>query len=202
MNASQPKPPKQLRPGDPKPIPIPVLLKPVCCPPSIAFNTLPELYFWIDWIAGRPGYAFGANRVPSGSFDEPRAMAEAGWVNMDYHMDGITAEMATVPREAKPGNRMIRMNVQPDKEGGPGQERPVLRFPGRGDPVPRHRGPGQEPDPDLGAGQAADRQHPGDGGHHRPRLDRRGAIPVPHQRRDPRHSPGSSSTARPRRTGN
>ena len=29
-------------------------------------------------------------------------MAEAGWVNMDYQMDGITAQMATVPREAKP----------------------------------------------------------------------------------------------------
>ena len=106
-----------------------MLLKPVCCPPSITFNTLPELYFWIDWIAGRPGYAFGANRVPTGSFDEPRAMADAGWVNMDYHMDGITAQMATVPREAKSANRMIRMTVQPEKKEDLDKNVPFFDFP-------------------------------------------------------------------------
>ena len=36
--------------------PIPLLMKPVCCPPAIGFNTLPELYFWIDWISGKTGY--------------------------------------------------------------------------------------------------------------------------------------------------
>ena len=129
VNDSLPKPPRQLNSSKPKPPPIPVLLKPVCCPPAIAFNTLPELYFWTDWIRGTPGYVFGANRIPTGSFDEPRAMAQAGWVNMDYQMDGITAEMATVPREGEPGNRMIRMNVQPTKKEDLDKNVPFLDFP-------------------------------------------------------------------------
>lgn len=102
-----------------------LLLKPVSCPPCVGFYTLPELYFWIDWIAGKPGFKFGANRVETGTFDDPQAMVEAGWVNVDYQMDGVTARMATVPREEdrpgdrtvreiRPGDRMIRMSVEPD----------------------------------------------------------------------------------------
>ncbi len=101
------------KPADSSPAPVPVLIKPVCCAPCVAFNTLPELYFWVDWIKGRPGYKYGANRVPSGSFDDPKAMTEAGWVNVDHEFDGIIARMSTVPREGKPGDRMIRMNVEP-----------------------------------------------------------------------------------------
>jgi hypothetical protein len=92
----------------------PVLVKPVSCPPCIAFNTLPELYFWTDWIAGKPGFKFGANRVETGSFDDPRAMVDAGWSNVDYQMDGVTAKMATVPRDGSQEDRMIRMSVEPD----------------------------------------------------------------------------------------
>ncbi|MBV8312567.1 MAG: hypothetical protein JO344_19455, partial [Planctomycetaceae bacterium] len=101
------------KPADRSPEPIPVLIKPVCCAPCVAFNTLPELYFWVDWIKGKPGYKFGANRIPSGSFDDPKAMTEAGWVNVDHEFDGITAKMSTVPREGKPGDRVIRMSVEP-----------------------------------------------------------------------------------------
>ena len=129
VNESPPKALKRLGPADATPVPIPLLLKPVCCPPAIAFNTLPELYFWTDWIRGRPGYAFGSNRVPSGTFDEPRAMAQAGWVNLDYQMDGITAQMATVPREGEPGNRMIRMNVEPAKKEELDKNIPFFDFP-------------------------------------------------------------------------
>ena len=43
---------------------------------------------------GQAGLQFGDNRVPTGSFDDPEAMAEAGWVNIDYQIDGITAKMA------------------------------------------------------------------------------------------------------------
>lgn len=125
---------KAVNESPPKPLdrssaPVPVLLKPVCFPPAIAFNTLPELYFWTDWIRGRPGYAFGTNRVPSGSFDEPAGMAQAGWVNMDYQMDGITAGMATVPRDGEPGNRMIRMNVEPTKKEDLDKNVPFFDFP-------------------------------------------------------------------------
>ena len=73
------------------------------CPPCIAFNTLPELYFWNDWIAGKPGFKFGTNRVATGTFDDPQAMVEAGWVNIDYHVEDVTARMATIPREGEHG---------------------------------------------------------------------------------------------------
>jgi hypothetical protein len=91
---------------------IPLLLKPVSCPPSVGVNTLPELYFWIDWISGKPGFKFGANRVPTGSFDDPEAMTEAGWQNINYQIDGVTAKMATIPRDGNKTNRVIRMRVE------------------------------------------------------------------------------------------
>ena len=117
------------KPGDRSAVPIPVLIKPVCCAPCIAFNTLPELYFWVDWIKGKPGFKFGANRVPSGSFDDPRAMTEAGWVNVDHEFDGITTEMSTVPREGKPRDRMIRMRVEPKNKEDLDSNLPFFDFP-------------------------------------------------------------------------
>jgi hypothetical protein len=112
-------------------LPPPVLLKPVSVPPSIAFNTLPELYFWVDWIGGKPGYKFGANRVPSGTFDNPEAMTKAGWVNVDYQLDGITAGMSTVPAETKTGtdDRMIRMSVEPTNKADLDKNLPFFDFP-------------------------------------------------------------------------
>jgi hypothetical protein len=99
---------------------IPPLIKPISCPPCIGVNTLPELYFWIDWIGGKTGFKFGDNRVPTGTFDDPEAMTEAGWQNINYQIDGITAKMATVPRDASKvprdatkTNRVIRMKVEP-----------------------------------------------------------------------------------------
>ena len=106
-----------------------MLIKPVCCAPCVAFNTLPELYLWVDWIKGKPGYKFGANRVPSGSFDDPKAMTEAGWVNVDHEFDGITAKMSTVPRAGKPGDRMIRMSVEPKNKEELDNNLPFFDFP-------------------------------------------------------------------------
>ncbi|AMV37657.1 hypothetical protein [Planctomyces sp. SH-PL62] len=105
------------RPPEPQ-----TLMKPTSCPPLVTFNTLPELYVWLDWISGKSGYRFGANRVPSGAFDDPAAMADDGWMNMSYEADGIKAAMAVVPPDvpvptgsapADPANRAIRMNATP-----------------------------------------------------------------------------------------
>jgi hypothetical protein len=117
------------KPEDRSAVPIPVLIKPVCCAPCVAFNTLPEVYFWVDWIKGKPGYKFGANRVPSGSFDDPKAMTEAGWVNVDHEFDGIISKMSTVPREGKPGDRMIRVSVEPRNKEDLDNNLPFFDFP-------------------------------------------------------------------------
>ncbi|WP_165250588.1 hypothetical protein [Paludisphaera soli] len=106
----------------------PVLMKPTSCPPLTTFATLPELYVWLDWIRGAAGYEFGANRVPSGAFDDPAAMADEGWMNMSYEAEGIKPTMAVVAPDvgvsrtdpdASPdapsddGNTAIRMNATP-----------------------------------------------------------------------------------------
>ena len=117
------------KPGETSKVQIPVLIKPVCCAPCVAFNTLPELYFWVDWIKRKPGYKFGPNRVPSGSFDDPTAMTEAGWVNVDHEYEGIVSKMSTVPREGKPGDRMIRMSVEPKNKADIDNNLPFFDFP-------------------------------------------------------------------------
>jgi hypothetical protein len=105
------EPKKKKDPEVKKTRPIPILIKPVSCPPCIAANTLPELYFWIDWIGGKPGFKFGANRVPTGSFDDPNAMTKAGWQNVSYQVDGVTSKTITWPRDGSKTDRMILMKI-------------------------------------------------------------------------------------------
>ena len=104
-------------------------MTPTCCTPAVGFNTLPELYYWIDWISGKNGYRFGANRLPSGSFDDPKRMAEDGWVSLDYQMNDITARTATVPRDKSETNRMIRMVIEPSKKEDLDKNVPFFDFP-------------------------------------------------------------------------
>lgn len=102
---------------DKKPPTPPVMVQPVSCPPLIAYNTLPEFYLWLDWINGESGYRFGANRVPSGSFDDPEEMAEAGWTNVSYEMEGIDAKMGVPLREGSDSDRVIRLTALPKNPG-------------------------------------------------------------------------------------
>jgi hypothetical protein len=122
VNASYPNPPTGTA--------TPLLIKPIACPPALAFNTLPELYVWLDWIAGKQGYRFGENRLPEGDFDDPRTLTERGWVSVGHETEGIRASTATVPRDGDLSDRMIRMSVEPE----PGRDLdtelpPFLDFP-------------------------------------------------------------------------
>jgi hypothetical protein len=76
----------------------PLLTAPISCPPLISFYTLPEHYIWVDWIKGKPGYRFGRNRVPSGSFDDRQTITASGWVDVSYQMEGIKAKISIIPR--------------------------------------------------------------------------------------------------------
>lgn len=103
-------------PGAPKlPDDPPVLVSAVSCPPMISFYSLPDLYLWTDWIKGRPGYGFGANRVPSGDFNDPRAIAQAGWVDVGYRMDGLVAKISPVQAE-EPEPKKPKKKDEPDSK--------------------------------------------------------------------------------------
>jgi hypothetical protein len=81
----------------------PLLTAPISCPPAISFYTLPEHYIWVDWIKGKPGYRFGRNRVPSGTFDDPETITASGWVDVSYQMEGIKYKISVVPRSEANG---------------------------------------------------------------------------------------------------
>ncbi len=120
-----PKRPKPA-PGEPKRLPDPpLLLTAVSCPPLISFESLTDAYLWADWIAGRPGYAFGANRVPTGDFDNPGAVTQNGWLNVGYQMEGIKTKVSfpPYPRDPKrpkevikPGARVLQLDVTAEKQ--------------------------------------------------------------------------------------
>ncbi len=113
INPKRPKP----APGAKKPPPYPPLLvPPVACPPCISFYTLPEYYIWVDWIKGRPGYGFGPNRVPSGSFDDQEEITAAGWVNIGHQIEGLTTKIATVCADQTEPKEPWMFGFDPERE--------------------------------------------------------------------------------------
>lgn len=103
----------------------PVLLLPLSSPPLVAYNTLPQHYLWIDWMR-RP---FGPNLVPSGSFDDHTALEEEGWLNQSYQLQGIRGKVMTVADPDQPGNRWLKMTVEPAEKKKLDELAPFLDFP-------------------------------------------------------------------------
>jgi hypothetical protein len=141
INPKRPKP----VPGGPKPpTDPPLLVTPISAPPCISFYTLPEHYIWVDWIAGKMGYGFGRNRLPSGNFNDPDALSNSGWVNVGYQYDGLVAKISTVPisdtnpdhsgldlsaLDRSSSNRVIKMVVAPEHPEELDSAQPYLDFP-------------------------------------------------------------------------
>jgi hypothetical protein len=117
----RPNPPPGARKPPPNP---PLLVPPVSCPPCISFYTLPEHYIWVDWIKGRPGYGFGSNRVPSGSFDDQEEITAAGWVNVGHRVEGLTAKLATVRADETEPKEPWMFGFDPEREA----ENHVIKF--------------------------------------------------------------------------
>jgi hypothetical protein len=114
-----PKPP-ELPEGQPKPYPPPpVITTASSCPPAISFYTLPQLFIWKDWIKGRAGFRFGANRVPSGSFDDKEDIGDSGWTDVSFQHDQISHEIAIVsrkePRPPKPAEKQNQPKGKKDE---------------------------------------------------------------------------------------
>ena len=91
------------QPGEIRPFPHPpLLLTAASFPPAVSFYTLPQLHIWKDWIKGIPGYRFGANRVPSGSFDDADKILSAGWTDISHQCDGVVKKITVPKRERIP----------------------------------------------------------------------------------------------------
>ena len=89
----------------------PLIVPTVASPPLVAFNTLPQHYLWVDWMKSA---RFGRNLVPSGTFDDPDILIDAGWANEAYSYDGIQAKVSTVETsETDQVHRMVKMEVKP-----------------------------------------------------------------------------------------
>ncbi len=89
--------------GVPKPFPRPpVIVTAISCPPGISYFTLPQLHIWKDWVEGRPGFRFGANRVPSGSFDEKAALTDEGWMDVSFQSEKVVHTVGLATRKEPP----------------------------------------------------------------------------------------------------
>ena len=93
----------EYKPGEIRPFPNPpLLLTAASFPPAVSFYTLAQLHIWKDWIKGIPGYRFGPNRVPSGSFDDSDKVLSAGWTDVSHQCDGIIKKITVPRREPTP----------------------------------------------------------------------------------------------------
>jgi hypothetical protein len=121
----------------------PVLLLPNASPPLVAYNTLPQHYLWLDFMAKLDQSAI-RNLIPSGTFDDHGRLEEAGWGNQSYQLDGITANILTVAASKKePDNRYLKMTVEPTEKADIDKFAPFFDFPAaaiRTPPVRVHAG--------------------------------------------------------------
>lgn len=103
----------------------PMLLLPLASPPLVSYYTLPQHYIWLDWMAR----SFGANLVKGGSFDDHTALESSGWINQSYQIDGIKSNVSTVASEDEPGQRFLKLVVEPVDKRQLDSFAPFLDFP-------------------------------------------------------------------------
>jgi hypothetical protein len=103
------------------------LLLPVASPPCVAFNTLPQHFFWVDWMKKT---SFSQNLVPSGSFNDDETLKEAGWLDQSYQFEGLKAKIGTVANgPARERKRALKLSVEPAEKVQIDTLPPFLDFP-------------------------------------------------------------------------
>ena len=166
---------------EPRPPDYKVVSEPVCSPPLVSSDTLPQHYIWLDWL--RTG-TFGRNLVPTGSFEDTESLEASGWIDMSHHFEGITSKIWVV-RDRGRDQDVLKMRVDPKDPSKIDDLPPVLDFPAAAIRSPSVR---------VKAGQflrisvlvrKANPTPPGAGGLIIARLDRRRDAPVPLARRIP-----------------
>ncbi len=141
----------------------------------MSYYTLPQHYIWLDWMVR----SFGANLVKGGSFDDHAALESAGWINQSYQVEGITSKVLTVASEDDPGQRYLKMSVEPTEKRQLDSFAPFFDFPAaaiRDATDPGHR---RAVPADLGACPKDESLGARAKGPHHPRLDRRRSPAIP-----------------------
>ncbi|WP_406699824.1 hypothetical protein V5E97_13340 [Singulisphaera sp. Ch08] len=103
----------------------PMLLMPLASPPLVSYNSLPQHYIWLDWMAR----SFGASLLRGGSFDNHSELESAGWINQSYQLDGINSHVSTVPSDDDPDQRFLKMTVEPAENRSIDSFAPFFDFP-------------------------------------------------------------------------
>jgi hypothetical protein len=87
-----------------------IITTPVASPPLVAFNTLPKHYDWLEWVRR---YDFGPNLLPVGSFEEPDALKQDGWVAVGYANDELQTSVATKQEKGWNKGRFLALKAGP-----------------------------------------------------------------------------------------
>jgi hypothetical protein len=105
---------EQINLGRYKPKGPPRIIPVAASAPLVSFSTLPQHYTWVDVMKSGK---FGRNLIPSGSFEMPEELTEAGWTNESYAYDGIVGKVLTVPENDKvdDGKKRVRLVVFKDE---------------------------------------------------------------------------------------
>lgn len=106
---------------------IPIIVQANACPPAVTFNTLRELYVWLDWI-GRG--KFSRNLIPGGSFDDDKLLVTNGWTSVGYTYPGFESKIRLIADKARPDNLNLKLSVKPEKPEETDELPPYLDFPG------------------------------------------------------------------------
>jgi hypothetical protein len=88
------------------------VFSPVCIPPLVSSATLLQAWLWKDWIAKGP---LGGNLLPSGDFEDPEGLGDAGWVNESYDTPGSKSEFVIRAEKAGPEKyrRVLELSGRP-----------------------------------------------------------------------------------------
>ncbi len=126
--------------------PLPMVFT-VASPPLTAFQTIPQHYRWLGWIAGGEG-TFGPNLIPSGSFDlgGGKLLRDEGWTDVSHTDEDVETRLEILEKAGYgPNNSALHMTVLP-KNRDPDQLADVIPYLDheaiavRTPPIPVHRG--------------------------------------------------------------
>lgn len=87
------------------------IIPPVASPGMLAYNTLPQHYVWLDFIARN---RFGGNILPGGgNFNQPDALGKGGWKDVGYRRKSVPASVSSQVLDNARGDRCLRLACGP-----------------------------------------------------------------------------------------